>query len=73
MSRIHPKCINGYAIDCKGAGRLERTPEGERLGIPEPIVGNCCHSEGLCWWLQPIGFSFSLTLPVANIRKFWRG
>lgn len=70
-SRINPKCLNGYSIDCRGVGRIERTEEGERLGCPEPIVGNCIQSDGLCWWLRPVGFGFSITLPVINIRKFW--
>lgn len=72
MNWISPKCLNGYRIDCKGAGRIERSEEGERMNVPEPFIGNCCQSEGLCWWLRPIGFSFSFTLPVASLRRFWR-
>ena len=71
MSWITPKCLNGYKVDARGVGRVERTQEGERHGCPEPIVHNCIESEGLCWWLRPIGFAFTMTLPVANIRKFW--
>ena len=72
MSWITPKCLNGYKVDGRNAGRIERTEEGERQGCPEPIIGSCIQSEGLCWWLRPIGFTFSITLPVLNIKNFWR-
>ena len=71
MSWIEPKCLKGYKI-ARGCGRIERTPEGEKQGIPEPIIDTCCQTEGLCWWLRPIGFSFSLTLPIASIKNFWK-
>lgn len=70
--RISPKCLNGYDIICSGAGRIERNPQGEKQGIPEPIIGSCIESEGLCWWLRPIGFAFSLTLPLARLSGFWK-
>lgn len=70
MSWIEPKCLEGYKIFV-GTGRIERTEEGARMGVPEPFAENCCQSEGLCWWLSPIGFSFSLTIPVKGVRNFW--
>ena len=70
--RIFPKCLDGYSIDCYGAGRVQVTADGEKQGCPEPIIGNCVQSEGLCWWLRPIGFAFSITLPAANIKRFWK-
>lgn len=71
--RISPKCLNGYDIICTGHGRIERNSEGARLNIPEPFLSNCSESEGLCWWVRPIGFSFSLTLQASSLQKFWRG
>ena len=71
MSWIEPKCLRGYKI-LTGAGRIERNDEGVRMNIPEPIVENCCQTEGLCWWLRPVGFSFSITIPVVNVKNFWR-
>ena len=71
MSWISPKCLKGYRIDCRGAGRIELNEEGERRGCPEPIVGNCSQSDGLCWWLRPVGFAFTITLPIANLKRFW--
>lgn len=72
MNWIYPKCLSGYRVACQGVGRIERTAEGEKQGCPEPIVGNCIQSEGLCWWVGPIGFGYSMTLPVTNIKKFWQ-
>ena len=71
MDWIEPKCLSGYKIYL-GTGRIEVTDEGARMGVPEPIVENCCQSEGLCWWLRPVGFSFSITLPVKKVRNFWQ-
>lgn len=72
MSWTEPRSLNGYRIDCRGVGRIERTEEGVKQGIPEPLIGKCCQSEGLCWWLRPLNFSFFITLPVGNIKNFWQ-
>ena len=72
-TRISPKCLNGYDIICAGHGRIERNEEGVRQNIPEPFLSNCSESEGLCWWVRPIGFSFSLTLQVSTLNRFWKG
>lgn len=71
-TRISPKCINGYDIICTGCGRIERNAEGVRMNIPEPFLSKCSESDGLCWWVRPIGFSFSLTLQVGKLKGFWK-
>ncbi len=68
---IAPKCLRGYLIDPRGAGRFVRSPEGERYNVPEPIIGYCMESEGLCWWLRPVGWYYSITLPVSKIKRFF--
>ena len=69
--RISPKCLHGYDIICNGAGRIERNDEGAKNGIPEPVLSACAETDGLCWWVRPIGWSFSMTLKVANLKRFW--
>lgn len=69
--RIQPSCLKGYQIDPSGVGRIELTDEGEKYGCPDPIIGNCIESEGLCWWVKPLGYSYTLTLPVTKLKKFW--
>jgi hypothetical protein len=71
--RISPKCLAGYDIICTDLGRLERNEQGRRADIPEPILTTCVESDGLCWWVRPIGFSFSLTLKVSKVQNFWAG
>ena len=68
---VEPSCIKGYRIVVNGAGKLELTDEGEKYGCPDPFIANCINSEGLCWWLKPIGFAFTITLPVTSLRKFY--
>ena len=70
--RISPKCLQGYDIICTSLGRIERNELGRKSNIPEPILTTCVESDGLCWWVRPIGFSFSLTLKVSNVKNFWR-
>jgi hypothetical protein len=50
---------------------MERNAAGRQGGIPEPVLSHCIASKGLCWWIQPIGFSFSITLPVDQLSAFW--
>lgn len=71
--RISPKCLQGYDVICTGAGRIERNELGIKNGIPEPVLSTCAETDGLCWWVRPIGFSFSMTLKVANMKRFWQG
>lgn len=71
--RISPKCIKGYDIICTNLGRIERNELGHEHGVPDPILTPCVQSDGLCWWLKPVGFSFSITLKVSNIKAFWQG
>jgi|TARA_B100000035_G_C20696264_1_gene420620 hypothetical protein len=70
--RISPKCLPGYDIICHGAGQVERNAEGIKNNIPEPLLTTCAQSEGLCWWVRPIGFSFSMTLKVDKLKNFWK-
>jgi hypothetical protein len=69
--RISPSCLNGYDVICCGVGQMERNAAGRQGGIPEPVLSHCIASKGLCWWIQPIGFSFSITLPVDQLSAFW--
>lgn len=71
--RISPKCLQGYDIICTNLGRIERNEEGRKNNIPEPILTTCAQSDGLCWWVKPVGFSFSLTLKVSSVKNFWTG
>ena len=70
--QVSPKCLQGYDIICTGAGRVVRNEWGIKNGVPEPILSKCAETDGLCWWLRPVGFSFSLTLKVANMKGFWQ-
>lgn len=70
--RISPKCLEGYDIVCVGAGTIERNEKGRKNNIPEPVLSNCVKADGLCWWVKPIGFSYSMTLSVTKLKNFWR-
>ncbi|MAH29356.1 MAG: hypothetical protein CL959_01570 [Euryarchaeota archaeon] len=71
--RISPKCLKGYDIICNGAGRIERNELGKKYGVPEPLLSTCTETDGLCWWVRPLGFSFSMTLKVSRLKNFWQG
>ena len=71
--RISPSYLQGYDVICTDMGRIERNELGRKNNIPDPILTKCARSDGLCWWVKPIGFSFSITLKVTSVSNFWKG
>lgn len=69
--RIEPTCLPGYAVIAEGLGRIERTAEGIRHGVPEPVLGACARDGGVCWWVKAIGWTSSQPLSARKIRAFF--